>query len=107
MYQHGEDLANDSLLVDQVGGGAAIPLSVLAMQVGDDVETRVARNALPDPAVLLQISILLRDGDHDGIALIKLVVGFLQLNQLLFAERSPERPIGRDHDIFLTTILLK
>lgn len=107
MNQHGEDLANNTLLVDQVCRRSAIPLSVLAIEVGDDVETRVTQKTLPNPPVLLQIGILLRDGDHYGIAFFKLVVGFLQLNQLLFAERSPERTIGRDNDVLLTPILLK
>lgn len=107
MNQHGEDLSNNALLVDQVCRRSAIPLSVLAIEVGDDVETRATRYTLSNAPVLLQIGILLRNGDHYSVALFKLVVGFLQLNQLLFAERSPERTIGRDNDVLLTPILLK
>lgn len=103
--EHGENLADPTRLVNQVGCRAVVAGGIHSIQVGDDVESRFGLDPGGHLTVLFQILVLLGHGDDDGVSLLELIVDFLQLNQLLRAKRSPERPIGGDHDVLFAEVL--
>lgn len=71
----------------------------LTFEVGDHSELWSGFEVLQEFGMCYQILILLRHCDNHGIEFLKFVIAFLQLNQLLRAERSPKRPVGCDYDV--------
>ena len=51
MNQHGEHLADDALLIDQVGRRAVVAAGLLPVQVGHDIKRRFGPELLEEPAM--------------------------------------------------------
>jgi hypothetical protein len=98
----GEHLNDPPLGVDQVGRRAVVARRRRAVDVGDDVEVRAPETfeVTQELRVPFEVGVFLCDRDGYGVERGERVVRLLQLDQLLRAERSPERAVGR-HDHLL------
>ena len=105
MDQHRKDLPHDALFVDQVGRGAVVPRGVLSIDIRHDVEVQSRVKFPCHLAMRLEIFVLLGDGNHHRVSLLKFVVDFVQLNQLLGTKRSPMGSVGGDDNVFLAKVL--
>lgn len=100
-------MANNSLGIDQIRRRARIACRVLALKIRSDHEARRGIKVFVEPAVFFEICIFLGDRDDNDIARFKFIVQFLQLTQLLGAERSPMRTISGEDDVRLAQVIIE
>lgn len=100
MNHHRKYLPHDSFLINQIGSGSLVGCGRLIIDVGHDVKARRRIKPFEHLSMRLKVGIFLGNGNHRRIPFGELIENFLQLNQLLIAERSPMRPVRCYHDVF-------